>query len=47
MQSFFVFGGIGIKAKFKSKLSLRWCVVFSLIKAYFFEMGLVSQTSHF
>jgi hypothetical protein len=31
MQRFFVFGGGGIKAKFKSKLSLRWCVVFSLI----------------
>jgi len=32
MQSFFVFGsGGGIKAKFNSKLSLRWCVVFSLI----------------
>jgi hypothetical protein len=31
MQSFFVFGGGGIKAKFKSKLSLHWCVVFSLI----------------
>jgi len=31
MQSFFVFGGGGIKAKFKIKFSLRWCVVSSLI----------------
>jgi hypothetical protein len=31
MQSFFVFGGGGIKAKFKRKLSLRWCLVFSLM----------------
>jgi hypothetical protein len=31
MQSFFVFGAGGIKAKFKSKLSLRWCLVLSLI----------------
>jgi hypothetical protein len=29
MQSFFVFGGGGTKAKFKSKLSLRWSVVAS------------------
>jgi len=31
IQSFFVFGGGVIEANFKSKLSLRWCVVFSLI----------------
>jgi hypothetical protein len=31
MQSFFDFGGGGTKAKFKSKLSLRWSVVVSLI----------------
>jgi len=27
MQGFFVFGGGGTKAKFKSKLSLRWSAV--------------------
>ena len=39
MQSFFVFGAGGIKAKFKSKLSLRWCLVLSLIQAYFLKWG--------
>jgi len=29
MQSFFVFGGGGTKANFKSNFSLRWSVVVS------------------
>jgi len=33
MQSFSIFGGGGTIAKFKSKLSLRWFVVVSLIQA--------------
>jgi len=39
MQIFFVFGGGGIKAEFKSKLSLLGCVVFLIIKAFFFKWG--------
>ena len=47
MQSLFVFGGGVIKTKFKSKLSLLWCVVFSLIKAYFLKWGQCRKLSIF
>jgi len=39
MQSFFVFGGGGTKAKFKSKLSLRWSVVVYRFRPIFLKWG--------
>jgi len=43
MQSFFVFGGGGAIAKFKSKLSLRWSMWFeneSFLKKVTIDFGI-------